>query len=222
MMGSTMRRNPLARLVVAGVLALAATGPLDALDLTQNPQDNWPTDGGSFSNQRFAQLDQVTRANVASLRVKWALAIPDAGSGNRSLETTPLVVRGGEAGLPAFDAVMFVTSPLNQVLALDAGTGGRIWNFAPPLRVPAKACCGVSNRGVAFGRVEVSANAAEPRVYVATLDARLWAIDAATGQPKAGFGDGVGPPGSVTVADNRAGFSITMAPLFIPKAAIPS
>jgi glucose dehydrogenase len=56
---------------------------------------------------------------------------------------------------------------------------------------------------------------------VATLDARLWALSASTGQPVSGFGDGAGPVGSVTVADNNAGYSLTMAPLFIPRAAIP-
>jgi quinohemoprotein ethanol dehydrogenase len=117
---------------------------------------------------------------------------------------------------------MFVTSPRNRVLALDAATGAQLWAFAAPLRSPLKLCCGSSNRGVAFGKVEVSPSMVEPRVYLATLDARLWTLDAATGGPSANFGDGVGPLGSVTVADNTAGFSLTMAPLFIPKADIPS
>jgi alcohol dehydrogenase (cytochrome c) len=54
-----------------------------------------------------------------------------------------------------------------------------------------------------------------------TLDARLWALEASTGLPVRSFGDGVGPPGSVSVADNDAGFSLTMAPLFVPRASIP-
>lgn len=107
------------------------------------------------------------------------------------------------------------------MFALDAETGGQIWEFSAPLRAPLKLCCLASNRGVAFGRVEVSPGVFEGRVYLATLAARLWALDAATGQAKTGFADGVGPLGSVTVADNNAGFSLTMAPLFIPKADIP-
>lgn len=202
-----------------GVIVALAGGmacPAPAFDLTQNPQADWPTYGGSFSHQRFSQLDQVTSGNVNTLRVRWTFPIPGAGESGTSLETTPLVVRGSDAGLLP-DAVMFITSPLNQVLALNAETGERIWDFAAPLRSPLKLCCSPSNRGVAFGQVEVAPGVFEPRVYLATLDARLWALDAATGAPIAGFGDGVGPPGSVTVADNNAGFSLTMAPLFIPK-----
>ncbi|MBI4589844.1 MAG: PQQ-binding-like beta-propeller repeat protein, partial [Candidatus Rokubacteria bacterium] len=182
---------------------------------------DWPTYGGSFSNQRFSQLNQVTTGNVKTLRVKWTFPVPGAGVPDNSLQTTPLVVRGSDAGLPASDAVMFVTSPQNCVFALDAGTGQQIWDFCAPLRSPLKRCCSSSNRGAAIGRVEVAAGIFEPRVYLTTLDARLWGLDSATGQPKADFGDGLGPPGSVTVADNREGFSLTMAPLFVPKANIP-
>jgi len=209
------------RLGVVVAFAGALAGPAQALDPTQNPQDDWPTYGGGFNNQRFSRLHQVNRRNVRNLRVRWTFPIPDAGELGASLEMTPLVVRGSEAGLPALDAVMFITSPRNHVLALDAATGGKLWEFSTPLRSPLKLCCARSNRGVAFGRVEVTPGVFEPRVYLATLDARLWALQAATGQPVAGFQDGLGPPGSVTVADNTAGFSLTMAPLFIPKVDLP-
>lgn len=206
---------------VATVLAGGLAGHAAAVNLTGNPQDDWPTYGGSFSNQRFSQLAQVTPENVENLRVKWTFRIPGAGVPGASLETTPIVVRGSSAGLPALDAVMFVTSPFSGVFALDGATGRQLWSFSTPLRSPLKLCCSPSNRGVAFGLVEVAPSVLEPRVYVAALDARLWALDAATGQPRAGFADGVGPAGSVTVADNNAGFGLTMAPLFIPKANIP-
>jgi alcohol dehydrogenase (cytochrome c) len=74
---------------------------------------------------------------------------------------------------------------------------------------------------VAFGRVARGADTVEPRVYATTLDARLWALSASTGAPVASFGDGAGPAGSVTVADNARGYSLTMAPLFVPRAQVP-
>ncbi|MGH8067648.1 MAG: pyrroloquinoline quinone-dependent dehydrogenase [Candidatus Entotheonellia bacterium] len=203
-------------------LIIVLTASADAFDLTQPPREEWPTYGGSFSNQRFSQLTEITRDNVQHLRVKWTFSIPDAGQSTTSLETTPLVMKGSEAGQPARDAVMFVTSPLNRVLALDATTGEQLWEAAAPLRHPLRLCCSSSNRGIAFGRVEAASNGFAPRLYMATLDARLWAFDAATGQPSAGFADGIGPLGSVTVADNNAGFSLTMAPLFIPRVHIPA
>jgi alcohol dehydrogenase (cytochrome c) len=200
----------------AVILAVAASGQ------DENPRADWPTYGGSFNHQRFSLLRQLSTRNVGRLEVAWSYAIPDAGSGNTSLQTTPLVVRGRDAGLPAFDAVMLVTSPLGRVVALDASRGQPIWEFAPPLEPPFKACCSRANRGAAFGRVTRFPGGSEPRAYVATLDARLWAMSAVTGQPAAGFGDGVGPAGSVTVAESTAGYSLTMAPLFIPRADVPA
>jgi quinohemoprotein ethanol dehydrogenase len=217
-----MKRKPCIEiLTVVMALTSVLAAATQAFDLTQPPREDWPTYGGSFSQQRFSQLDQITSGNVDQLRIRWAFPTPDAGEPRTSFATTPLVVRGGDAGLAAVDAVMFVTSPRNRVLALDAATGELLWEFPAPLRQPLKLCCGSTNRGVAFGQVEGSSGVFEPRVYLATLDARLWALDAPTGHPSAGFGDGIGPLGSVTVADNTAGFSLSMAPLFIPKAHIP-
>ena len=199
------------------VMAMVGT----AAATTERPEardGDWPTYGGGMTNQRFSRLDQITTENVRHLEVKWTFSVPDAGKGDNSLETTPLVLRGKDVGLPELDAVMFVTSPENRVLALDASTGGLLWETSVPLREPLKTCCSRANRGVAFGEVTVSRGNREPRVYIATLDARLWALDAATGRLVAEFSDGVGPLGSVTVADNDAGFSLTMAPLFVQRA----
>jgi alcohol dehydrogenase (cytochrome c) len=201
-------------------LLLAGAGPVPSA--VPNPQDDWPTYGGSFSHQRFSRLRQVTTRNVHRLKVQWTYAIPDAGQGNASLQTTPLVVRGATAGRPALDALMLVTSPSSRVVALDAARGQPLWEFLPPLRESLKLCCSRSNRGVAFGRVTGAAGSVEPRVYATTLDARLWALSAATGEPVPGFGDGEGPAGSVTVADSAAGYSLTMAPLFISRADVPA
>ena len=209
------------RLAFAPGVILILAGAAVAQETDDGPRADWPTYGGSFAHERFSRLGQVTTRNVARLRIAWTFAIPDAGTDDNSLQTTPLVVRGRDAGLSAIDAVMLVTSPRGRVIALDAARGQVLWDFAPPLRDPLKVCCSKSNRGAAFGRVAAPAGP-EPRAYVATLDARLWALSATTGQPVAGFGDGAGPAGSVTVADNAAGYSLTMAPLFIPRADVPS
>ena len=86
---------------------------------------------------------------------------------NRALEATPIVV----------DGVMFVSSAWSKVHAFDAVTGRELWVFDPevPGAWARKACCDVVNRGVAVYR---------GRVYVASLDGRLIALDAATGQPE--------------------------------------
>ncbi len=212
--------RPWTRLALASATSFILAGAAGAQETGEGPRADWPTYGGSFGQERFSRLRQVTTRNVARLQVAWTFAVPDAGMDDASLQTTPLVVRGREAGLPALDAVMLITSPRGRVIALDAARGRALWEFAPPLREPLKACCSKSNRGVAFGRV-ATPSGLEPRAYVATLDARLWALSAATGQPVLGFGDGAGPVGSVTVADNSAGYSLTMAPLFIPRGDVP-
>jgi glucose dehydrogenase len=208
--------------ILASALVLATAGTAPAQQLDKSPGADWPTYGGSYGQQRFSRLTQVSTRNVGRLRVAWTYAVPDAADGDTSLQVTPLVVRGRDAGLPAVDAVMFVTSPLGRVIALDASSGQPLWDFAPPLRDPLKLCCSRANRGAAFGRVRAGFDVAEPRVYVATLDARLWALSASTGQPVPGFGDGAGPAGSVAVADNNAGYSLMMAPLFISHADVPA
>jgi alcohol dehydrogenase (cytochrome c) len=116
---------------------------------------------------------------------------------------------------------MLITTPRSGVLALDAANGRQLWNFRPPLLSALKLCCSAANRGAAFGRVSRGARGQEPRVYVATLDARLWALSASTGRPVPTFGDGVGPAGSVTVGEIADGYSLMMAPLFIPRNDIP-
>ena len=117
-----------AALVFVCVLVLSLVGSVASQNLDRSPREDWPTYGGSFSQQRFSRLNQVTPQNVARLRVAWTFPVPDAGIIDNSLQTTPLVVRGREAGLPAFDAVMLITTPRSGVLALDASNGRQLWD----------------------------------------------------------------------------------------------
>ena len=77
---------------------------------------DWRTYNGSDSANRYSPLTQITRDNVASLKLKWVFPMPYFG-----LEVTPL----------AADGVLYVTGP-NQVVALDAGTGQALWTYSRP------------------------------------------------------------------------------------------
>ena len=101
-------------------------------------------------------------------------------------ETTPLVV----------DGVMFVTEAPSNVVALDAATGGRYWRYEHELPDDLRICCGRNNRGVAI---------LGETLYMSTLDAHLVAIDARTGNLV----------WNREVADHRAGYSKTAAPLIV-------
>lgn len=146
--------------------------------------DDWLMFNGDLQAHRYSRLNQINRTNVASLRVAWATQLRPA---TKPLAATPIVVNG----------VMFVTEAPDGVIALDARDGRQLWRFSRPVD-PSKlpVCCGAYNRGVAvLGK----------RVYVATLDAYLVALDAATGDKV----------WEVQVADKKLGYSMTTAPLVL-------
>jgi glucose dehydrogenase len=119
-------------------------------------EGDWITFGRDYSNQRFAPLDKINRSNVARLAPAWVYQLGTVGS----TQTHPIVV----------DGVMYVTMPGNDVAALDAATGREIWRYAhkPRAALPSVP----SNRGVAV---------AYGRVFEATDDARVIALDQSTG-----------------------------------------
>lgn len=119
---------------------------------------NWLTFGRDYANQRYSPLTQITSANVGALAPRW---IYQTGI-SAAFQTTPLVV----------DGIMYLTTPYNHVVALDARTGIALWRYEHALKT-GKLCCGPANRGAAVGY---------GKVYVATVDARLIALDQRTGK----------------------------------------
>ena len=121
---------------------------------------NWLAYGRTYEEQRFSPLTQINRETVGELGLAWARDM----NTNRVQEATPIIV----------DGVMFLTSSWSRVFAIDAVSGEQLWFYDP--QVPGewgrRACCDVVNRGVAVY---------QGRVYVASLDGRLIALDAATG-----------------------------------------
>jgi len=101
-------------------------------------------------------------------------------------ETVPLVV----------DGIMFITEAPSNVVAVDARTGREYWRFDYQIPDDIRICCGRNNRGVAL---------LGETLFMSTLDAHLVAIDARTGNLL----------WDVTVADYKAGYSKTAAPLIV-------
>jgi len=122
---------------------------------------NWLSNGRTYSEQRYSPLDQVNEATVSDLGLAWYLDLDTS----RGQQASPLIV----------DGVMYSTSAWSKVQAIDAATGELLWQYDPkvPPEWDAKACCGVQNRGAAVWK---------GRVYAGTLDGRLIAIDAETGE----------------------------------------
>jgi quinohemoprotein ethanol dehydrogenase len=132
---------------------LAASDPANA--------GQWMSHGRDYSEQRFSPLASIDTGNIGELGLAWFADFDT----RRGQEATPLVI----------DGVLYVTTAWSKVYAFDAKNGQELWKFDP--KVPGEwavnACCDVVNRGVA---------AWNGKVYVATIDARLIALDAATGE----------------------------------------
>jgi alcohol dehydrogenase (cytochrome c) len=143
----------------------------------------WLLPGGSYNGQRFSKDTQIAAANVSRLRVQW---IHQFSAGETPNESTPIVAGN----------YIYATAPPSTVIAMDVRTGREIWQFSRSMPVDLRLCCLATNRGVAvFGR----------RVYLATLDAHLVALDAGTGQVL----------WDTKVSEYSDGYSMTSAPLVI-------
>jgi quinohemoprotein ethanol dehydrogenase len=158
-------------------------GAVDNARIVNADQDsgNWLTTGRTYSEQRFSPLTNINTDNAKQLGLAWFLDLDTA----RGQEATPLVV----------DGVMYSTSAWSKVQAIDPANGKLLWQFDPkvPQERGVMACCDVVNRGVAFWK---------GRVYVGTIDGRLIALDAKTGQEV----------WSVITVDQNLPYTITGAP----------
>jgi quinoprotein glucose dehydrogenase len=144
---------------------------------------SWAFYGHDAGGQRFSPLSQVNAANVAGLKLAWTFHtgdIADGHDGPRSgLETTPLFI----------DGRLYLTTAFNRIIALDPTTGRQLWAYDPRIDTHTWYGDGLINRGVAAWRAPGrSRGVCSLRLFEATLDARLVAVDAATGRPCAGFG----------------------------------
>ncbi len=141
----------------------AKTATLDAARVlaADTEPGNWLAHGRTYGEQRFSPLDAINTDNVSDLELAW-YADTDT---TRGLEASPIVV----------DGVMFTTGSWSLVYAHDAKTGAELWRYDPevPREWGAKACCDVVNRGVAVWK---------GRVYAGTIDGRLVALDAGSGE----------------------------------------
>jgi quinoprotein glucose dehydrogenase len=137
----------------------------------------WPAYGRDPGGERFSPLDSIRRDNVASLQVAWTFRTADSyipkDGRPTAFEATPLYV----------DRTLYLSTPLVRVFALDPVTGRQRWVFD-----------GHSPRDMGYGDfasrgVSTWRRGAERRIVVATIDARLIALEARTGRPVPGFGE---------------------------------
>ena len=138
---------------------------------------DWTAYGRDPGGERFSPLDEIRRENVGSLQVAWTFRTGDAYQPKNgrptAFEATPLYV----------DDTLYLSTPVGRVIALDPITGQQRWAF--DAKAPRDAGFGdFASRGVSLWQ-----RGSERRVFMATIDARLIALNARTGQPIQGFGD---------------------------------
>ena len=167
--------------LLAVTLAACTPPRLDVVD-----EGDWPAFGGDPGGQKYSSLTQINRDNVTNLEVAWTWEtgekpiprprqpIPGQAVRPASFQATPLVI----------DDVMYLSTPYNRVVALDADTGEEIWSYDPRAyewgQVPNGT--GFVHRGVAAWT-----GSDERRIFLNSRW-RLIALDASTGEPIPSFG----------------------------------
>lgn len=161
----------------------AGPGTVSAEEIAEGlPADGsrWLTFGGDYANQRHSPLTQITPDNVNRLVPQWTFQTQTLDD----FETTTLFR----------DNVLYVTGPANTAWAIDARSGREFWSYRRELPTDLRACCGLVNKGFAM---------LGDKLYMATLDAHLIALDMATGAVV----------WDATLEDYQLGYASTIAPL---------
>ena len=151
---------------------------------------NWITYYGDYDGKRYSLLDQINKDNVKKISPAWVFqygsqGLP-AGPSTYAFEAAPIIV----------DGVMYASGWDGLVWAIDAKTGDLMWQYKHAIPFDVSLCCGNVNRGVAVGH---------GKVFVATLNAHIIALDAETGEKV----------WDTIHGDVRAAESATVAPLLV-------
>jgi quinohemoprotein ethanol dehydrogenase len=157
-------------------------------DLAALPTDNWITNGGSLSNDRYSPLDQIDTGNIGQVKGVWETHLDKSATAAKySAETQPIV----------YDGVAYISTGQDDVFALSVDTGKILWKYAGNLdQTISTVCCGWLNRGIALG---------EGKVFMGRLDGKFVALDQKTGKVD----------WETTIEPWQQGYSITAAPLYI-------
>lgn len=187
--------------------AMPAPVPGNAVG-TVVPATDWRYFGHTPSGTRHAVIDKITPQNVSDLKVAWTYRTGEVPVGSQGHVVTPLHVNG----------MVYGCTQSSQLFALDADTGKEIWHHDPKVQAnnTYPRCRGVAYYDVTPGQTasgaDATVQACTRRIIATTVDARLVAVDAQTGQACTDFGD----HGSVSL---RIGMGGQDQDLYFPTAA---
>ncbi len=195
--------NHILLFIMISILALGQSSP-------SVESNEWRSYGADPGGMRYSALDQINRSNVTRLQRAWtyhtgeiALGLGRGRSRATGFQSTPLVI----------DGVMYLSTPSNRVIAIDAETGAELWKFDP--QEGARRRRFQAHRGVAYWEGASSdGKAKEKRILFGTFDARMIALDATTGKPCPDFGNAGVVDLRKDVADNEpsSSYGVTSPP----------
>src|SRR5262249_929134 len=146
---------------------------------TLGQRNEWPSYGGDPGGTRYSGLNQINRNNVVNLKIAWVYHTGDVSDGTTyprksPFECTPIFV----------DPTLYLTTDFHRVVARDPASGKERWSFDPKINRVAKYSEGLINRGVSTWLDSRRKPGAEcrQRIFLATIDARLICLDAASGK----------------------------------------
>jgi quinoprotein glucose dehydrogenase len=147
-------------------------------------QGQWPAYAGTYAAAHYSPLTQINRDNARNLHVIWRWKSPDAAIREAKPEIGPGYVN--ESTPLMVDGVLYTSTSLSQVAAIDAVTGETKWVFDPKIYdngLGPPPNLGWTHRGVAYWR-----KGSDERIVILTAFAQMIALDAKTGKPVPGFG----------------------------------
>jgi quinohemoprotein ethanol dehydrogenase len=168
---------------------IAAAPQFTSEELFEHAGDNWVTNGGGTTNDRFSTLSEINTENVKELKGEWMTKIGQNATAAKF---------SAEGQAIEYEGTIYISDGADDAFAIDAGNGHRLWTYEPhlpPDPLGEVVCCGWDNRGLAIG---------DGMVFVSQLNGAEVALDQSTGKVK----------WSTNVVKPGQGFSITSAPLY--------
>lgn len=171
----------------------------------------WDTFHGQLNGQKYSPLNQINADNVGDLERVWTYHTGDVSDGSGSKpetvwSATPIYANG----------TLYIGTPFYRIIALDPATGREKWTFSSDSTLEALTQPALKNRGVAYWEAAQPApgEACQKIVYLGTMDAQLFAVDADTGRPCKRFGqDGVVDVNQWNTTNDRWPLSVLQPPV---------
>jgi quinoprotein glucose dehydrogenase len=177
--------------------------------LLQSQSIEWPAYGGDQAGKRYLSFKQVNTKNVMALKVAWTFRTGELeeykgndAADDAAFEATPVMS----------DGVLYFSTPSCKVFAIDAESGKQKWVFHPHVNLK-EDLSEITSRGVSIWPqgIKSKSNKQPKRIFIATIDGRLIALDAHSGKPVSSFGN----QGLVDLREGIGRISVTSPPAVV-------